>query len=236
MNIFKRIFNVGKAEAHSVVDSLEDPIKMTEQGIRDLKKDLDNALKALAEIKALAIRSRNDFNTAQAKAKDYENKAVLLLKRAERGEMDIAEAERLATEALTKKEESSQTMEQARVNKEKFENNVSQMERKINQLKKQVSTFENELRTLKARVKVSSATKNINKQMANIDSDSTVSMLERMKDKVAEEEALAEAYGDVADENRSLDDEIDRALEGESSSKASTDLAALKAKLGMDKE
>ena len=150
--------------------------------------------------------------------------------------MDIAEAERLATEALTKKEESSQTMEQARVNKEKFENNVSQMERKINQLKKQVSTFENELRTLKARVKVSTATKNINKQMANIDSDSTVSMLERMKDKVAEEEALAEAYGDVADENRSLDDEIDRALEGESSSKASTDLAALKAKLGMDKE
>ena len=236
MNIFKRIFNVGKAEAHSVVDSLEDPIKMTEQGIRDLKKDLDNALKALAEIKALAIRSRNDFNTAQAKAKDYENKAVLLLKRAERGEMDIAEAERLATEALTKKEESSQTMEQAKVNKEKFENNVSQMERKINQLKKQVSTFENELRTLKARVKVSTATKNINKQMANIDSDSTVSMLERMKDKVAEEEALAEAYGDVADENRSLDDEIDRALEGESSSKASTDLAALKAKLGMDKE
>ena len=236
MNIFKRIFNVGKAEAHSVVDSLEDPIKMTEQGIRDLKKDLDNALKALAEIKALAIRSRNDFNTAQAKAKDYENKAVLLLKRAERGEMDIAEAERLATEALTKKEESSQTMEQARVNKEKFENNVSQMERKINQLKKQVSTFENELRTLKARVKVSSATKNINKQMANIDSGSTVSMLERMKDKVAEEEALAEAYGDVADENRSLDDEIERALEGESSSKASTDLAALKAKLGMDKE
>jgi phage shock protein A len=159
MNLFKRIFNVGKAEAHSVVDKLEDPIKMTEQGIRDLKKDLDNALKALAEIKALAIRARNDFNTAQAKAKDYENKAILLLKRAESGAMDVAEAERLATEALAKKEESTQTMEQARVDKEKFENNVSQMERKINQLKKQISTFENELKTLKARVKVSTAKK-----------------------------------------------------------------------------
>ncbi|MEN8137165.1 MAG: PspA/IM30 family protein [Bacteroidota bacterium] len=236
MNIFKRIFNVGKAEAHSAVDKLEDPIKMTEQGIRDLKKDLDNALKALAEIKALAIRSRNDFNTAQAKSKDYESKAVLLLKRAERGEMEMAEAERLATEALSKKEESVQLMDQSRVEKEKFETNVSQMERKINQLKKQISTYENELRTLKARVKVSSATKNINKQMANIDSGSTVSMLEKMKDKVAEEEALAEAYGDVANESRSLDDEIDKALEGESASKASDDLAALKAKLGMDKK
>ncbi len=235
MNLFKRIFNVGKAEAHSVVDKLEDPIKMTEQGIRDLKKDLDNALKALAEIKSLAIRARNDFNTAQAKAKDYEKKAILLLKKAESGTMDVAEAERLATQALTKKEENIQAMEQARVDKEKFENNVAQMERKINQLKKQISTFENELKTLKARVKVSTATKNINKQMAGIDSSSTVAMLERMKEKVAEEEALAEAYGDVADGNRSLDDEIDRALEDDSTLKASADLEALKAKLGMNK-
>jgi len=235
MNLFKRIFNVGKAEAHSVVDKLEDPIKMTEQGIRDLKKDLDNALKALAEIKSLAIRARNDFNTAQAKAKDYEKKAILLLKKAESGTMDVAEAERLATQALTKKEENIQAMEQARVDKEKFENNVAQMERKINQLKKQISTFENELKTLKARVKVSTATKNINKQMAGIDSSSTVAMLERMKEKVAEEEALAEAYGDVADGNRSLDDEIDRALEDDSTLKASSDLEALKAKLGMNK-
>ena len=235
MNLFKRIFNVGKAEAHSVVDKLEDPIKMTEQGIRDLKKDLDNALKALAEIKSLAIRARNDFNTAQAKAKDYEKKAILLLKKAESGTMDVAEAERLATQALTKKEENIQAMEQARVDKEKFENNVAQMERKINQLKKQISTFENELKTLKARVKVSTATKNINKQMAGIDSSSTVAMLERMKEKVAEEEALAEAYGDVADGNRSLDDEIDRALEDDSTLRASADLEALKAKLGMNK-
>jgi len=38
MNIFKRLFKIGQAEAHSAVDKLEDPIKLTEQGIRDLKK------------------------------------------------------------------------------------------------------------------------------------------------------------------------------------------------------
>ncbi len=46
MGIFGRIFNVGKAEAHAIVDKLEDPIKMTEQGIRDLKKDLDKKKKS----------------------------------------------------------------------------------------------------------------------------------------------------------------------------------------------
>ena len=56
MNIFRRLFKIGSAEANSLVDKLEDPIKMTEQGIRDLKNDLGSALQALAEVKALAIR------------------------------------------------------------------------------------------------------------------------------------------------------------------------------------
>ena len=105
MNVFKRIFKVGTAEAHSLVDKLEDPIKMTEQGIRDLKKDLDDSLKALAEVKSMAIRSRNDMQTNNAKAKDYEQKAMMLLKKAQSGELDASEADRLATEALAKKEE-----------------------------------------------------------------------------------------------------------------------------------
>ena len=57
MNVFKRIFKIGQAEAHSLVDKIEDPIKLTEQGIRDMKKDLDKSLEALAQVKALAILS-----------------------------------------------------------------------------------------------------------------------------------------------------------------------------------
>ena len=38
--IFQRLFKTGQAEAHSLVDKLEDPIKISEQAIRDLKKDL----------------------------------------------------------------------------------------------------------------------------------------------------------------------------------------------------
>lgn len=234
MSIFKRIFSIGKAEAHSALDKLEDPIKLTEQGIRDLKADLDSALQSLAEIKALSIRARNDAGTYQAKAKDYENKAIALLRKAENGEMDAAEADRLAGEALTKKKENENLMHQAKSDKVKFDGNIDSMDSKIKRLRQQISQYENELKTLKARVKVSSATKNINKQMAQIDSSSTVSMLERMKEKVAQEEALAESYGEIANESRSLDDEIDRALESGSSS--SEDLAALKAKMGLTKE
>jgi len=234
MSIFKRIFSIGKAEANSALNKLEDPIKMTEQGIRDLKVDLDKALQSLAEIKALSIRARNDANTYQAKAKDYEKKAIALLQKVEKGDLDGAEGDRLAGEALNRKKENESLMNQAKTDKEKFDGNIATMESKIKRLRQQISQYENELKTLKARVKVSTATKNINKQMAQIDSSSTMSMLERMKDKVAEEEALAESYGDIANESRSLDEELDKALEDDAP--ASADLAALKAKMGLNKE
>ena len=234
MNIFKRLFKMGEAEAHSAIDKLENPIKLTEQGIRDLKKDLDKSLHALAEVKAMAIRSKNDVQTYSNKAKDYEQKAMLLLKRAQNGDIDAGDADRLASEALVKKEENVEQAARSKAEQEKFEASVTQLDQNVKKIRSTISKYENELKTLKARVKVSAATKNLNKQMAQIDSSSTVAMLERMKDKVAQDEALAESYGEIANESKSVDDEIDKALAGGTAeAKASDDLAALKAKLGM---
>lgn len=236
MNIFKRIFKIGEAEAHSAVDKLEDPIKLTEQGIRDMKNDLDNSLKALAEVKALAIRSRDDVESYGNKSKDYENKAMLLLKRGQNGDLDPAEADRLASEALLKKEESVQHMARAKAEKDKFEGSVASLEANVKTIRSNISKWENELKTLKARVKVSSATKSLNKQLAQIDTSGTVSMLEKMKDKVAQEEALAESYGEIANESKSVDEEIDKALAGADKDKASDALEAMKKKIGISKK
>ena len=230
MGIFKRLFTLGKSEANSLVDKLEDPIKMTEQGIKDMKGDLENCLKALAEVKALSIRARNEIQDQKERAVDYERKAMLILQRAESGDMDATEADRLASEALAKKDECGAHVERATGEQDKFDGNISQLEGNIKTLRSKISSWDNELKTLKARVKVAQATKNLNKQMAQIDSNDTIAMLERMKDKVEQEEALADAYGDIANESKSLDDEIDKAI-GTSSSGGSDKLAALKAKM-----
>lgn len=235
MNVFKRLFKMGEAEAHSALDKLENPIKLTEQGIRDLKNDLDASLKALAEVKAMAIRSKNDLQTSKNKAKDYENKAMLLLKKAQSGGMDVAEAERLASEALVKKEEQLEHATRAQEEVNRFDTNIGQLDQNVKKIRATISKYENELKTLKARVKVSTATKKLNKQMAQIDSSGTVSMLEKMKEKVAQDEALAQSYGEIANESKSIDDEIDSALDGDASQvKAADSLAALKAKMGME--
>ena len=234
MSLFKRIFTLGKAESNAVIDKLEDPIKMTEQGIRDMKSDLEKSLKALAEVKAMAIRAKNEIKEQAERSADYEKKAMLLLQRAESGQIDASEADRLAGEALTKKTECDSHVERSKTEQAKFDSDVAKLDANVKKIRSKVSSWENELKTLKARVKVASSTKNLNKQMASIDSSDTIAMLERMKDKVNEEEALAEAYGDIANETRSLDDEIDTAI-GNSSTASSDKLAELKAKMAAAK-
>jgi phage shock protein A len=103
--LFKRIFRVAQSEAHAAVDKLEDPVKMTEQGIRELKQNFAVSMQSLAQVKASAIRLKKDGEDQLRIAQEYERKAMLLLQRASKGEIDMAEAERLATEALNKKAE-----------------------------------------------------------------------------------------------------------------------------------
>ncbi len=234
MNFFKRLFKIGEAEANAAIDKMEDPIKMTEQGIRDMKLDLEKSIESLAQVKALAIRAQNDTEEFAAKADDYQQKAMLILKKAQNGDMDTAEADRLAKEALIKKEEALQQKIRSNGETEKFDTSVSQLEKTVQEIKQNISKWENELKTLKARIKVSDATKNVNKQMAEIDSSSTVSMLERMKDKVHQEEALAEAYGDIANTSKSIDEELDKAIDTTKIT-AEEDLAKLKEQLGIKK-
>jgi phage shock protein A len=230
MGIFKRIFKIGEAEAHSLVDKLENPIKMTEQAIRDLKGDLENSIKALAEVKALAIRSKNESEMHRNKAKEYESKAIALLQKAQGGQMEAAEADRLAQSALEKKEEHTRSLSVSLENQKKYDASVAKLETQIKRLKSNISKWENEAKILKARAKVSSATKSVNKQLAGIDSSSTIAMLERMKEKVEKEESLSESYAEIAQENTSVEEEIDLALGSGSSSDA---LAALKEKLAL---
>lgn len=230
MSIFKRIFKIGQAEAHSIVDKLEDPIKLTEQGIRDLKRDLDESLKSFAEVKAISIRSKKEALDAKNKAESYEQKAMKLLQKAETGEIPSAEADRLAGEALVKKQEAEQQARVAEENAKKVDENLVQLEGNIKKLRANISHYENELKTLKARAKVSQATTKLNKQMAQIDGTGTIAMLEKMKTKVSENEALAEAYAGVVESNKTVDDEIDEVLT-KSETTASDALAALKAKM-----
>ncbi|WP_160139046.1 PspA/IM30 family protein [Chryseobacterium sp. c4a] len=209
MNIFKRLLTIGKAEIHSVIDNFEDPINVTEQGIREMKEELGKSIESLAQLKALTIRKKNEAETEEQTSKDYYNKAIVIVQKAEKGEVEASEADRLAKEALKRQASSQENADQLHKEHEKLHTECEKMQATINHLKSSISKWENELKTLKARVQVSEATKDINQKMTQMDTGSTVSMLEKLKERVVQQETLAEAYSDLSKSGKTIDEEID---------------------------
>ena len=233
MSVFQRIFKVMQSEAHSAVDKFEDPIKLTEQGIRDLKTSLRQAMESLAQVKSTAIRLRKDADDQKRIASDYERKAMMLLQKMQSGDMDQAEAERLAGTALEKKEEAVTRATTLSTDQQTQQKMSDQLQAKVQKLQDQIRRYDTELITLRARSRTAESMKKINQQMAKVDSTSTVALLDKMKNKVMEQESLAQAYGEIADTSGGVDDEIEKALAEPSSAQTSDSLAELKKKMGI---
>ena len=215
MNLLVKIFKFFQAEAHAFIRKFEDPVKLIEQGIRDLKKDFDESMKNVAQVKAIAIGAKKELETKKQIAQDYEQKALALLQKAKNGELDESEADRLAGEALKKRQEALREVEKLTNDVKNYNASLEQMNKKILELKNKIKDSENEYNSLKARAAVAKTTKKVNQQLSSISSDSTMAMIEDMKTRISAEENLAEAYGEIPSIETSVDDEINKALNGD---------------------
>lgn len=229
---FIRLFGVAKSEGHALIDKLEDPIKMTEQGLRDLRKDLELSMRSLAQVKAECIRMQRDADDQRRAAEDFERKAMLLLTRLKEGELTADKAETLAAEALKMQKEHLERHSTLETQHTTQQRAAEQLQSKINKLHQTIRKYENELLTLKARARTAQSMRKINQQLSGVDSSSTIAMLEKMKTRVVEEESLAEAYGDVGASVTTVEQEIDDTLRG-SAAASSASLADLKKKMGI---
>jgi phage shock protein A len=206
---------------------------MTEQGLRELRKELADATEAYAKVKALAIRTENDQLQCQKESLNYAEKAILIMQKAQVGQVDLIKAEELAREALSLRRKFWAESEELSNQVVSLQQSSREMLRNTDILKENMEKWEKELRTLKARVKVSKATEQVNKQLAQLDTNGTIAMLERMKNKVEDQEALAKAYGEIAGAKSNLKDELNDLVKDDSFS-IEKDLQAIKEKLGIN--
>lgn len=231
MSLFQRLFKIGQAEAHALVDKFEDPIKQTEQGIRDMRKALGDSVKSLAETKAGATLAKREFEDAGRQVREYAGSAEKLLQDPTKKELvqrAVVEANRIKDSLpVLKKSMEIQT------------SNVTRLEDDVMKLQTTIADWERKLGTLKARQKAATASKKINGERAKVDVSGTLAMLERMEQKVLTEEAEAEALGEIADkldEPKNLEEELRQALPGPSAETGGEDLKsqieALKQQLG----
>jgi phage shock protein A len=229
--LLARIIRVIKSLVWKKVEETEDPILLAEQNIRDLKSNLSESLKSLAEVKAIYIRAKHESDAQKRVANEYERKAILLLEKARNGQLAESEADRLATQALMKKDEIMRRVQSGEKGLQTYEQMVRQLEKQTMQLKMQIDQWESEIKTLKVRAQVSQATLSLQERLARADSQGTLTLLDNLKEKVAEQEAIADAYSQMANSQTSLDAEIDRILGIDSQKAVHNDLQRLKSQV-----
>jgi len=230
MSIISRISKIFEAKTHSTIDKYEEPLEMTEQGIRDLKNTLIESLNSLAEIKSIVIRTNQNIEVTKNTIIEYEQKAKKILQKGQNGYLDQKEADRLATHALNKRNKYLEEKNRLINENTKYESNLSKTEGKVDELKSKITSYENELRMLKSRQKTAAATKKINKQLSMLDTSETIAMIEKMKAKIIEDECLADAYQDIANSTDSVDSEIDSVIQD---NKDTSSLNELKRQMGI---
>ena len=228
MGIWNRIFRIGKAETNAALDKIENTTNMVDQGIIELKEKLNKSVEALAQIKALKIQSEREKVTAEGKAKDYQTKAENLAKAIQAGKISEEDGKKAAIDCINSKKIAEADVLRISGDINKHQASVDKMSTSVESLRKSITEWEHEAKTLKARQKVASATADINKQLAGIDANDTLAMMERMKAKVDETEALSESYAEIAGENVSLDKKVDTLL-AEANVSGDDDFAALMA-------
>lgn len=228
MNLFQKFFKVIQSFLHGFLNHIQDPILMAEQAIRDLKKDYDTSMKNLAEIKALSIEAREKISQNTEIAKDYEKKALVLLQKAQNGELEQEKADRLASEALKKKQEAIEEIKKQTLSVRNYDSMSEKLETKISGLKEQIENWEGQVKTLKARHKVAVTTKKINQKMLSKSDNTAQALLENLKETVNKEEALATAYDEMNTIETDIDKEINEAIGSQYSNDVQQSLLELK--------
>lgn len=227
---FRRVFEITRAEAHSRLDVWEDPTKLTDQALRDLRQELACSLQNLAEVRAGAIHLKRELEERQETVHVCEHQALIVLQRVQIGKMPALEGERLAWEALARKHQAMVQCRRIGKTLEKQESLIAQLLANNQKLKAHLNTWEHEAMVLKTRAKAAKTSKRIHQKLAILNEPESMGLLHRLKTKVGENEAMAEAYQEMAMAGESLDTAIQQSLVLEETNR---ELERLKQQVGL---
>lgn len=200
MSLFKRLRDLTLSNVYALIEKAEDPIKMTDQYLRDMQDDLGEAEKAVAAQIALEKKFKQQYEEQEALAKKRDEQANMA---AQAQNID------LARRALEEKKAAEQKYTEFKLAYDKNKMAADNLRVQLEEMRKQITDLKNKRETLVARANAAKAQRDINKSMSGFNSDSAMSGLKRMEDKVLQMEAEAEASGEVYKKEKSLDQEFE---------------------------
>ncbi|MBL8958488.1 MAG: PspA/IM30 family protein [Gemmatimonadetes bacterium] len=226
MGIFDRLASLLKSNINDMISSAENPEKMLNQIIVDMRDQLVKAKQQVAAAIADEKRLRDQADGEKKAAEDWEQKAVLAINQ---GRDDLAKQALVRqSEHLAHYAQLEQTWQAHQLETEKLKHALHDLNDKIEEAKRKKNL-------LLARQRRAQAQKRIHETMSGLSEKSAFEAFARMEEKIEQNERMLKASTEIDQEfsGDRLQQDFKMLEKSAGSASADSQLMALKQKMGL---
>lgn len=223
MSFFRRLATVIKSNLNDLISKAEDPEKMLDQILIEMREQLVEAKKQVAVAIADEKKLHKQMLAGQQQVDEWEQKAMLAVR---------AGDDELAKEALRRKKELGSLADQWREQWERQAHAVNQLKQALRALNNKIEEATRKKGVLVARKRRAEAMRSIENTMSGLNDTSAFEAFGRVEERIVQAEAEAEAATEMNREFRGdMLKERFAALENDAG--ADLELMELKKKMGI---
>ena len=226
MGIFTKLSTVIKSNINDLISRAENPEKMLNQIILDMRDQLAKAKREVAAAIADERKLKSQLDSEVKQARDWQHRAMLAVKE---------ERDDLAKQALIRQKEHT---ERAQVLQSTWEAQAAETEKlkgSLRALNDKIEEAKRKRNLLIAKQKRAQAQRRIHETMSGLSDTSAFEAFNRMADKIEEEERKSIAHAEVTEalSGETLESEFLRLEAGDGGAGVEDQLLALKAEMGL---
>ena len=226
MGIFQKLSTVIKSNINDLISRAENPEKMLNQIILDMRDQLSKAKREVASAIADERKLKSQLDTEVKQARDWQHRAMLAVKE---------DRDDLAKQALMRQKEHT---DRAHVLQQTWEAQASETEKlkgSLRQLNDKIEEAKRKRNLLIAKQKRAQAQRRIHETMSGLSDTSAFEAFNRMADKIEEEERKSVAQVEVTEalQGDTLESEFLRLESGPGGADVEDQLLALKQEMGL---
>lgn len=226
MGIFDRFATLIKSNLNDLISSAENPEKMLNQIIIDMRDQLVKAKQQVAAAIADEKRLRDQADAEMKQAQDWEQKAMLAIKE---GRDDLAK------QALVRQSEHLSHGQQLELTWQTHQAETEKLKTSLRDLNDKIEEAKRKKNLLLARQRRAQAQKRISETMSSISEKSAFEAFARMEEKITQNERMIKAHSEIDEEfsGDRLQHDFKQLEKVAGTASAEAQLMALKQKMGL---
>lgn len=224
MGILQRFGDIMKSNINALLDKCEDPAKMVDQTLLDLRKDLADVKKETASVMADEKNAKRKLDENDAEIKKYTTAAQNALKSG--NEID-------AKTLIVRKQQLEEARTSLQSTYDVAHANAEKMRQMHDKLTNDIESMETRKDAIKGKVATAKAQAHMNKMTSGVNTDASMAAFDRMEAKANKMLDEANAEAELNEGVHSTDDLADKYALGGNDVSVDDELARMKADLGL---